>query len=171
MDFFSNNPYERGIVNPLCDGEQQVVDYLESLGYKVASVAEDREYQLMDVDILAYKDSLEDEVKIEVKNDGVISRTGNFFLETCCDIEKSKKGWFTYTGADYIYYRDRVNEKVYILSMDKLRGYVEAHNEELEIGYANDYRRDGTIAKTSSGYKVPLDSFLRDYPETEIVDI
>ena len=167
----NQSPYERWELNPLNDGEFQVRDYLKQNGYTVASVADIREYQLQDIDFIAYKDTIENQITIEVKNDGVISRSKNFFLETCCDIKNSKNGWFNYCGADYLYYRDKVNELVYILPMNDLRSYVAAHKDELETSYANDYRRDGSVAKVSSGLKLPVASFLGAYPQTKIVNI
>lgn len=168
----NTNPYERLIgVEPLNDGETQVKDYLRANGYKVADVSDYPAYWKIDVDILAYRDCIENELKIEVKNDGTISRTGNLFIELFTDLDKSKLGWFNITAADYIYYRDKINEKVYVLPLNSLRDFIEAHKSTLTLKCANDYRKDGTISKVSSGYIIPIEEYLSEYPNTEIIYI
>lgn len=166
------SPYDRWIlIEPMNSGEQEVKDYLRANGYTVADVSDIAFYQRIDVDILAYKDNLNDEVKIEVKNDGMISNTGNLFIELITDLDKSRLGWFNITGADYIYYRDRVNKQVYILPLNNLKDFIESHKSNLELRCANDYRKDGTISKVSSGYLIPIRDYLSDYPNTEIIHI
>lgn len=166
------SPYERWtLIEPLNDGEQEVKDYLRANGYTVADVSDLPEFWKIDVDLLAYKESLEDEVKIEVKNDKVISRTGNLFIELFTDVAKGRAGWFKITQADYIYYRDRENQTVYILPFEQLNQFVSDNEKNLKVVCAPDYRRDGQISKYSSGYVIPIRDYLNVYPETQILHI
>lgn len=166
------SPYKKFIgIEPLNDGEQEVKDYLRSNGYTVADVSDNPHYWKIDVDILAYKESLEDEVKIEVKNDGVISRTGNLFIELIMDVAKGRAGWYEITQADYIYYRDKNNQIVYCLDFKDLSSFIDTYKDNLRMVSAPDYRRDGQISKYSKGYVIPIEQYLEKFPNTEILYI
>ena len=168
----NTNPYKRFVgIEPLNDGETQVKDYLRANGFTVADVSDYPEYWKIDVDILAYKESLEDEIKIEVKNDKVISRTGNLFIELFTDVAKGRAGWFKITKADFIYYRDRENQLVYCLDFNELTTFIDNFKDNLRVVCAPDYRYDGQISKYSSGYVIPISEYLEQYPNTQIINI
>lgn len=168
----NTNPYKRFVgIEPLNDGETQVKDYLRANGYTVADVSDFPEYWKIDVDILAYKETLEDEIKIEVKNDGVISRTGNLFIELITDVAKGRAGWYEITQADYIYYRDKNNQIVYCLDFNDLSTYIDTFKDNLRMVSAPDYRKDGQISKYSKGYVIPISEYLETYPNTQVIHI
>lgn len=140
------------------NGEYQVKDYFRKRNYKVVDVTDKPEYWKQDIDILV-TNSKGIIKSFEIKFDGVISTTGNLYLETSCDIDKHKQGWFNYTKADYIVYGDKVNRIYYVIPTDKLRKYVERNKENLRERAANDYCK-GEVVKVSLGYLLPVQDLI-----------
>jgi len=101
----------------------------------------------------------------------VISETGNFFFELITDIQRDKKGWATYTEADYIFYGDAQNRLFYIFPALAMKDFLQQHIGEYETSIAKDYdKRTGEVKKESLGAKVPI-SLFRKYVKVETLDI
>lgn len=82
-------------------GEETVKKYLETK-HKVDDVRHLKCYQGIDVDFL-----VDDMIALEVKTDTKVSKTGNFFIETCGG------GWYEKCRADYLCVYDSENRKLY----------------------------------------------------------
>lgn len=104
-------------------GEQKVRQLLEDKGWIVQDVSDEKEYQQQDIDFIITKDGRTH--TIEVKYDGLIAATGNFFLELQSSMEYKTPGWFSICQADMVFYVDKQNNVVHIFSMKDMKEFVE----------------------------------------------
>ena len=140
-------------------GELRAYNYLQSNGWSVEDVTQNYEYWDKDIDFVAH--SGDQSLTIEVKWDSRIAQTGNMFIETITDLDKSKGGWFSFCQADYIYYGDSVNELFYVFKTDDLRAFVSQHT--MEERKAADYTTRGMVKKVSQGMLVPIKEFSQKF--------
>ena len=140
-------------------GELRAYNYLQDNGWTVQDVTRDEAYFDKDIDLVAYKGS--ERLTVEVKWDSRIATTGNMFIETVTDIDKSKSGWFLFCQADFIYYGDSVNQLFYVFKTDDLRQFVSTHL--MEERKAPDYNYKGVLKKVSQGMLVPIKQFSQYY--------
>lgn len=140
-------------------GELRVYNYLQDNGWNVQDVTHEESYFDKDIDLIARKENLC--LTIEVKWDSRICQTGNMFIETITDLDRSKAGWFLFCQAEYIYYGDSVNQLFYVFKTDDLRNYVSTHLTENRR--AADYNSRGVLKKVSQGMLVPIKDFSQCY--------
>lgn len=82
-------------------------------------------------------------IRIQVKSDKRMGKTGNFFLETW-SVWPQKKGWIWTTEADQVCYVDESDWSVYWISMKALReAFCELWQNRREV----DVQNDGWITK------------------------
>jgi hypothetical protein len=142
-------------------GTSHIIKYLESQKEvkRVIDVSEDIEYQQQDIDLLVELEGSSN-TSIEVKVDGQINRTGNFFLETISNDRKNTLGCFMYSRADEFYYYDIKGDILYIFGLEEARGWL--------ISNMNNFREVATSTPDSYGrelYKtigriVPTEIFI-----------
>ena len=134
-------------------GEWQLKQHFRTNGAEVEDVSDNPTYWKLDIDMLVNDNG--NKFSVEVKWDGVISRTGNLFIEEISDIDKNKAGWFKICKADFLYYGDSKNKLYYIFEVPQLRKFVEENKQNLKQRNAADFRR-GELIKRSMGYIIPL---------------
>lgn len=140
-------------------GELRAYNYLQASGWSVEDVTQNQEYWDKDIDFVAH--SGDQSLTVEVKWDSRIAQTGNMFIETITDLDKSKGGWFSFCQADYIYYGDSVNQLFYVFRTADLREFVSNHF--MEERKAADYNQRGVLKKVSQGMLVPIKEFSQSY--------
>lgn len=143
-------------------GEQAVFNYLISHDYNVEDVSNNPLYFPKDIDFLITSQDGE-QTSIEVKNCQCISRTGNLFIEHTQDIDRNEPGWYRITEADKLFYRDDLNQVVYVIKMDDLREYVESKKGQL----AERKAKPNEVGKVSVGYLVQVKELSNIYPVVE----
>lgn len=122
------------------------------MGIKFDDVSKNPEYFSKDIDIIAYTEN--GTKAIEVKNDSLIHKTGNLFLETLSDVENAADGWFVYSEADLLYYACDKTNRCFIYRMDELRRFVDAQNDAYIKRHTKDCHLDKY--KVSRGLCIPL---------------
>ena len=135
------------LIEPINAGEYEVKKYLRGRGFQVEDVSDNPVYWAKDIDLIATNPSTGKMASIEVKLDGRISDTENFFIEFENPRSKNSKGWFHFSEADFLYYIDETSLLTYIIKFDELRRFIAPHKRDLAIKSTF----DGSI-----GYIVPL---------------
>ena len=135
------------LIEPVNAGEYEVKKFLRGRGFQVEDVSDNPVYWAKDIDLIATNPSTGRSAAIEIKLDGRISDTGNFFIEFENPRSKNSKGWFNFCEADFIYYIDETSLLTYIIKFDELRHFITTHKRDLAIKSTF----DGSI-----GYIVPL---------------
>lgn len=85
------------------------------------------------------------------------------FVEHTQDIDRNEPGWYRITEADKLFYRDDINEVVYVIDMDDLREYVESKKVQL----AERKAKPNIVGKVSVGYLVKVQELSNIYPVVE----
>ena len=135
------------------EGELQAQEFYAMKGCTIKDVSDDEEYQKQDIDFIASHRNRS--AAIEVKNDRVISRTGNLFLEINTDKgDTNARGWFKYSNADILFYIDSKNAIGIEMKMKELREYVDEHQGWLQTRTLTDFF--GEFNKTREGICLPL---------------
>lgn len=126
-------------------GESLVAAALAARGHIVEDKSEDKAYQFNDIDFLLINKAGQ-QTTLEVKNDLASERTGNLFIETYNEYNRSHsyKGWFFYCGATYICFIQEHSGKAHIIAFDDLRQAIETKK----------YREIST--STTKGYLLPV---------------
>lgn len=140
-------------------GELRAYNYLQANGWTVEDVTQNEAYFDKDIDLVAHRGT--ESLTVEVKWDSRIAQTGNMFIETVTDLDKSRAGWFLFCQADYIYYGDSVNQLFYVFRTEDLRQFVSTHF--MEERKAADYNYKGLLKKVSQGMLVPIKEFSQYY--------
>lgn len=140
-------------------GELRAYNYLQANGWTVEDVTSNEAYFDKDIDLIARSGT--ESLTVEVKWDNRIGQTGNMFIETVTDLDKSKAGWFLFCQADYIYYGDSVNQLFYVFKTQDLRDFVATHYTQERK--AADYNYRGLLKKVSQGMLVPIKEFSQCY--------
>ena len=135
------------LIEPVNAGEYEVKKFLRGRGFQVEDVSDNPVYWAKDIDLIATNPSTGRSAAIEIKLDGRISDTGNFFIEFENPRSKNSKGWFNFCEADFIYYIDETSLLTYIIKFDELRRFIATNKRDLAIKSTF----DGSI-----GYIVPL---------------
>lgn len=135
------------LIEPVNAGEYEVKKYLRGRGIQVEDVSDNPVYWAKDIDLIATNPITGKSAAIEVKLDGRISDTENFFIEFENPRSTNSKGWFHFSEADFLYYIDSNSLSTYIIKFDELRHFIATHKRDLAIKSTF----DGSI-----GYIVPL---------------
>lgn len=106
------------------EGENRVIEYLESRGCTVIDLRSIPEYQDRDIDIAIHTpDGLWRNV--EIKTDTVMHRTGNIMVELSMARKTGEyPGWFYKCQADILCYVDEHSGNLYFLPWQKIHDYV-----------------------------------------------
>lgn len=145
-------------IYPRRGGEWELKKYLRANGADVEDVSNNSAYWSKDIDLIA------DGVNIEVKWDGVMATTGNIYIETVSNMEKSKPGWFNICQADKLYYGDAKNKTFYVFDFPQLKEYVEQHKTEYKEKIAADTN------KHSLGYIIPINTLTDLYTTISVAE-
>lgn len=123
-------------------GEKMVAAALEARGHFVKDLSDDFEARRKDIDIQVFNKQ-QQTTTIEIKNDVASERTGNVFIETYNDANKSHsfKGWLFYCAAEYICFLQEESHKAHIVKLDELKADIKAHKYRV----ANTSRTQGYI--------------------------
>lgn len=135
------------LIEPVNAGEYEVKKFLRGRGIQVEDVSDNPQYWAKDIDLIATNPITGKSAAIEIKLDGRISDTGNFFIEFENPRSENSKGWFNFCEADFLYYIDESSFLTYIIKFDELRRFIATHKRDLAIKSTF----DGSI-----GYIVPL---------------
>ena len=145
------------MVNDYKVGEELAIKCLRARGFQIIDQRNNPDYWKRDIDIVAIKDGVKN--NIEIKWDSRIGISNAYFFELYTDIDKDKLGWANYTEADYIFYGDSRSKYFYVFKRPDMRRYLEEHKGEYETRIASDYKRDGTVRKRALGAIVPVGKF------------
>lgn len=135
------------LIEPVNAGEYEVKKFLRGRGIQVKDVSDNPVYWAKDIDLIATNPITGKSAAIEIKLDGRINDTGNFFIEFENPRSENSKGWFNFCEADFLYYIDETSLLTYIIKFDELRRFIATHKRNLAIKSTF----DGSI-----GYIVPL---------------
>ena len=130
-------------------GEQLVANTLSRRGWQITDLRNSAEYQKKDIDFIVSKDTIE--TTIEIKHDARINKTGNMYIEIESNDRTSRKGWFYYCEAEYLFYIDAVVAAAHIFKMEDLRQYTKL------VTCATAQCNDGY--KSSTGLLVSVEHF------------
>lgn len=128
-------------------GERLVAAALAARGHKVDDLSDNREYQRKDIDMMLTS-PIGQVTTLEVKNDMASERTGNVFIETYNECNKShaKQGWYFYCCASFICFCQEDSKLGHIISYEDLRQAVETKQ----------YREVST--RSTKGYLLPIEA-------------
>ena len=135
------------LIEPVNAGEYEVKKFLRGRGIQVEDVSDNPVYWAKDIDLIATNPITGKSAAIEIKLDGRISDTENFFIEFENPRSENSKGWLHFCEADFLYYIDSNSLSTYIIKFDELRHFITTHKRDLAIKSTF----DGSI-----GYIVPL---------------
>ena len=126
-------------------GERIVAAALAARGHKITDLSDNLEARRKDIDMLLVNKQNQ-QTTLEIKNDIASEKTGNLFIETYNEYNRSHsyKGWFFYCEAAFICFLQETSRLAHIVSFDDLKADIEAHT----------YR----VVNTSStqGYLLPV---------------
>lgn len=122
-------------------GEVVISNYLFSLGFSVADVSDNPEYQKKDIDFVVSQG--EQQFTLEVKTDYQISKTGNLLFEDVFFQDWGEdEGWFHYCQADYIVFYDVESGKAYWLDSAVMREVVPKRSDyRIYLSYGDGCRK------------------------------
>lgn len=142
-------------------GENKILEYLNSLPetVKVTDVSKDNEYQKIDVDLIW--ETKEKKILIEVKVDGIMSKTGNLFFETISNHIKNTLGCFIYSKADLMYYLDSNNMILYAFDLKLAREWFLDNIESFEERKTSTVQ-NGKFLYYTIGRLVPLIQLIKN---------
>lgn len=155
-DFYSDNQVGK-------IGEAAVAAALKSKGHTVEDVSNIYEWQRKDVDFILRRNS--SSTTLEVKNDVKSNTTGNVYVETWCEENKSRDGdgWYHYCEAEYIAFVQMKRGSAHIVQFQELIHLIDTHN------YKTSKKWDGSsegilvpladIKQCSTYYYLPLDTY------------
>lgn len=108
------------------DAERIVKQHLQSQGIEVIDVAENPDYQKIDIDFLIKKNGKT--ATLEVKADSRISKTGNFFFEAGAQRGNYySAGWLLKCQASHLCVYDTAKRHGYILNFPLTCSLLEQH--------------------------------------------
>lgn len=125
-------------------GELEFKWQAQKKGYELEYVGDDPDYWHRDIDFISNGNQY-----IEVKWDSKIHKTGNLFIEIANPRSREGLGWYRFIQADMLAYGDSKTETFYMIKVQDLKDYVEAH--ELPTKTTND---------GATGYLLPLEDIV-----------
>ena len=130
--------------------ELRVQRYFESRGYTIEDKRNCKIAQSEDIDFEARLDK--QHIKVEVKADKQMHRTGNILIEISHKRPVAGKtaGWFKKCKADLVCYSDVVNNKGYILNWKKMKNMLLGNHKIIGFDNPHDY---GT---RTYGFLIPI---------------
>lgn len=143
--------------------EALVADFLISRGWTITDVSDDKQYQSVDIDIIAENEDCRR--TIEIKRDNCIAETGNIILETITNARKQTKGWFEITEAEYLFIHDTKNNVLLVAAISHLRQFIKEHRKLVRYKFFNSW--EGYGYKQSEAWLVPLVEYQNHYPTWE----
>lgn len=101
-------------------GEKLVTSALAARGHVIEDLSNNRDYQQKDIDMRLTKNGTS--ITLEVKNDVKSNYTGNVFIETYNQNNKSRggDGWICYCEADYLCFVQENHNIAHIVSRSEL---------------------------------------------------
>lgn len=128
------------------EGEQLFAAAMTARGHKVEDVSDIQEYRNKDIDFIISNKT--GSTTVEVKNDVRSNTTGNVFVETYCQENRSRygDGWYYYCEADYL---------AFVQDM-KLKAHIVSRYDLVNLCEKNTYRVLHKWDGSSSGYIVPI---------------
>lgn len=109
----------------------EISKYLESTGWIVTNVEEDKYYQALDIDLVASKDG--ETCTIEIKADNYGFKTDNYFCETISNISKGTLGCFYATQSDYIFYYFLDTYQLHIIPTAEAQEWLKVNESNYRI--------------------------------------
>lgn len=141
-------------------GQNIILTYLlkQEVTATVIDVSDVPEYRVKDIDILWNKKD-GTTIKIEVKTDELMHKTGNVFLETVSNATKNTRGCFLSSEADYFFYYDIAQDILYVMHLNTARQWFEL-NKHMFKEAETSTRGDDDILYHSFGYPIPVNTVL-----------
>lgn len=139
MDNFILDSFKTGAA-----AETLAAKRIRKAGWDITDVRKIQEYQVQDIDYIC--SSVDDSWSVDVKTDRCY-RTGNYFFEIAANIELDKQGWAYTSAADYILivYDTGADYELHVISMDKLRQWLQKNGDKCKIITNSTRRENGTI--------------------------
>lgn len=140
-------------------GEALAKEWLIQNGDKVIDVSKDEVFFDDDIDFIVEHNGRE--ISVEVKWDKYIPRYRTMFVEIKDNEQKGTQGWIYKSRAEYLFYADVINRKIFVMKMDAVREYIKKHKCPMKRTYKDGY-------KTSLGYIVSVDEMKKEYTVKEL---
>ena len=129
-------------------GELKVIEYFQRQNKPVKDVSNIRQYQNIDVDLIA------DGLYIEVKTSNTIQYKNSIVFELVSDMNYCREGWFETSQADiFIFYSPQQN-KLYKMTASSVRDFYNTNSENIkQYEYTaiehNGYKKTSLLAEIS----------------------
>lgn len=144
---------------------EHVIKFLESKGYNVEDLQENREFYKKDIDLkLIDKDNKE--IFAEVKTD-FFARKKNVCVETVSNCNTNKPGWLYYTEADYIMFYLAMFRELYVIKTDELKDLI--NTKDYEKRYTETTDKNNNTQYFGEIVLVPIDDLKESNAEKYIL--
>lgn len=148
-------------------GAVEVTKYLETTGWTVTNVEGDKEYQSLDIDLVASRAG--ETVTIEIKADNYGSKTDNYFCETISNTSKNTLGCFYSTKADYIFYYFLDTFELHVIPAIEAQEWLRANEYRYRIHSVKTTGANGEYWYSNQGRLVKRTD-LQNYVDVQIID-
>lgn len=116
--------------------------WYEDNNWLVLDVSNMKGYQEKDIDLIAYYDTVESQVKLEIKSDSYDSP--NYFAETISNTTKNTLGCWMKTEADLLMYYFEKDKEVHVIPVKQAQQYIIDNYDNLktiQVGTKNKHGR------------------------------
>ena len=153
-------------------GEALMKEWLEKreLTERIEDVSDDPYYQKKDIDFLVYQKTGEI-IKVDVKYDTLIDKTGNVFIELISNDKKKTPGNFIYSEADLFLYVFAKSKRVLIIPLKEAREYIYKNLKKFKSASCPNYGYNGEILYHSKGRLVKYTELLENVKYADLLPI
>ncbi|NMA74530.1 MAG: hypothetical protein GX963_10305 [Bacteroidales bacterium] len=153
-------------------GEALMKEWLEKreLTERIEDVSDDPYYQKKDIDFLVYQKTGKT-MKVDVKYDTLIDKTGNVFIELISNDKKKTPGNFIYSKADLFLYVFAKSKRVLIIPLKEAREYIYKNLKKFKSVSVPNYDYNGKILYHSKGRLVKYTELLENVDYTDLLPL
>lgn len=151
----------------------EITEWLQSEGWTVKNVENDKHFQTLDVDLIIMKvfppNTSPTAYMIEIKGDKYF-KTNNYFIETISNMNTNSLGCFLLTKSDYIFYYFPNEKQLHIMPTKKAQEYVLQHQEEFKKRNPSTTDKNGKHWYYSEGRLIPRKT-MQQHIDIQIINI
>jgi hypothetical protein len=157
------------------DGERLIEEYMKTIPAisNVENVSGVAEYRVKDIDFIITTHE-NDKLAYELKTEPTANKTGNFFYEYTCNVEKNTPGCFMFSEADYWMTFIPQSGMLYVFPLLDYREYVlqAAKNSRMLNVYNQGKLTQGKVLKISQVCDEMKHNAknIRDYADYEYIE-
>lgn len=129
--------------------ELLIKEWYEDNDWLVLDVSNMKGYQEKDIDLIAYYDTVESQVKIEIKSDSY--QSPNYFAETISNTSKNTLGCWMKTEADYLMYYFEKDKEVHVIPVREAQQYIKDNYDNLKTAKVGTKDKRGRILYYTEG--------------------